>query len=286
MSNQIYFEKFSERHIGPNEAETKEMLQVVGVSSLDQLIEQTVPDAIRLTTPLEVTNAENEHLYLENLKIVADKNKVFRSFIGKGYYNTHTPKVILRNVFENPGWYTQYTPYQAEIAQGRLEALLNFQTMVCDLTAMPLANASLLDEATAAAEAMTMVYGVHNKKSQGKSNTILVSSSVNPQTLSVLLTRAEPIGLTVKTVENNAFELTEDVFALLVQYPDTNGTITNYTNLATEAKSKGIYTIVATDLLALTLASGRMGGRCRHWQQSTFWCTYGLWWASCRLFWH
>lgn len=253
MSNQIYFEKFSERHIGPNEAETKEMLQVVGVSSLDQLIEQTVPDAIRLTTPLEVTNAENEHLYLENLKIVADKNKVFRSFIGKGYYNTHTPKVILRNVFENPGWYTQYTPYQAEIAQGRLEALLNFQTMVCDLTAMPLANASLLDEATAAAEAMTMVYGVHNKKSQGKSNTILVSSSVNPQTLSVLLTRAEPIGLTVKTVENNAFELTEDVFALLVQYPDTNGTITNYTNLATEAKSKGIYTIVATDLLALTL---------------------------------
>lgn len=253
MSNQIYFEKFSERHIGPNEAETKEMLQVVGVSSLDQLIEQTVPDAIRLATPLEVTNAENEHLYLENLKIVADKNKVFRSFIGKGYYNTHTPKVILRNVFENPGWYTQYTPYQAEIAQGRLEALLNFQTMVCDLTAMPLANASLLDEATAAAEAMTMVYGVHNKKSQGKSNTILVSSSVNPQTLSVLLTRAEPIGLTVKTVENNAFELTEDVFALLVQYPDTNGTITNYTNLATEAKSKGIYTIVATDLLALTL---------------------------------
>ena len=253
MSNQIYFEKFSERHIGPNEAETKEMLQVVGVSALDQLIEQTVPDAIRLATPLEVTNAENEHLYLENLKIIADKNKVFRSFIGKGYYNTHTPKVILRNVFENPGWYTQYTPYQAEIAQGRLEALLNFQTMVCDLTAMPLANASLLDEATAAAEAMTMVYGVHNKKSQGKSNTILVSSSVNPQTLSVLLTRAEPIGLTVKTVENNAFELTEDVFALLVQYPDTNGTVTNYTNLATEAKSKGIYTIVATDLLALTL---------------------------------
>src|ERR1700712_3652560 len=155
--------EFQERHIGPNEQETQEMLETIGVASLDELINKTVPQDIRLDKSLDVAGPVSEHEYLKELRKTASKNKVFRNYIGQGYYDTITPTVILRNLFENPGWYTQYTPYQAEIAQGRLESLLNFQTMVSDLTALPIANASLLDEATAAAEAMTMFFNMLNK---------------------------------------------------------------------------------------------------------------------------
>src|SRR5437868_8902645 len=171
--------EFSGRHIGPGEDETAEMLKTIGVGSLDELTDKTVPESIRLKKPLKLPAAQTEFEYLSELKKIAARNKVFKTYIGQGYYNTITPSVILRNVFENPGWYTQYTPYQAEISQGRLESLLNYQTMVSDLTGLPIANASLLDEATAAAEAMTMAHGL---KGSDARNSIFISDTCHPQT--------------------------------------------------------------------------------------------------------
>jgi glycine dehydrogenase len=247
-------DRFVERHIGINKNNLAAMLETVGVSSIDELMDQTVPSVIRSIEPLDIPPAVSEYEYLKQLKVTAAKNKMFKTYIGLGYNDTITPSVILRNVFENPGWYTQYTPYQAEIAQGRLEALLNFQTMVCDFTAMPVANASLLDEGTAAAEAMTMFHGVKNKRrKKNPANTLLVSDGVLPQTLDVLRTRSIPFGIEVKVQNVQDFDLTEDVFGVLLQYPNADGSVKDYRALAEEAKAKEIYITVAADLMSLAL---------------------------------
>ena len=191
---------FEERHNGPSSKQENEMLEIIGLDSVENLIDEAIPKAIRKQQPLALPPALNEFEYLNRMKQVAAKNKVYKSFIGQGYYNCVVPTVIQRNILENPGWYTAYTPYQAEIAQGRLEALINFQTMVIDLTGMEIANASLLDEGTAAAEAMTMLYGLR-KKDKKSSNRFLVDSEVFPQTLEVLKTRALPFGIKLEVVD-------------------------------------------------------------------------------------
>jgi len=249
------FDQFQDRHLGPDAAATTAMLKTIGAASLDELMDQTVPANIRDHKALDVSPAVSEYYYLQHLKRIAERNKVMRSFIGMGYYNTITPSVILRNVFSNPGWYTQYTPYQAEIAQGRLESLLNYQTMVADLTGMPVANASLLDEGTAAAEAMSMFYGQRNKRVKGDAvNVFLVSDQVLPQTIAVLETRAEPLDIKIEVKPANEFEFGEDrVFGMLLQYPGADGLIGDYRELAEQAAAANVFTVVAADLLALTL---------------------------------
>ena len=261
--------KFQDRHIGPNETELNEMLATIGVDSLDTLIDQTVPANIRLPKPLNLgfPNALSEHEYLIQMKSIGKLNKVFRSFIGMGYYGTVTPSVILRNVFQNPGWYTQYTPYQAEISQGRLEALLNFQTMVSDLTALPIANASLLDEGTAAAEAMTMFYGEKNKKVKNHAdaaNVFLVDENVLPATIDVLLTRATPLSIEVKIGNWQTFDLSEKVFGVLLQYPNVKGSVEDYRSFALKCQESKVYLTVAADLMALALLTppGEWGADC------------------------
>jgi glycine dehydrogenase len=239
---------FARRHNAPSNAEVSEMLQVIGVTSLDELIEQTVPANIRLSTPLSLPVPMSESEVMTKLKGIAAKNKIFRSFIGMGYHGTITPPVILRNIMENPGWYTQYTPYQAEIAQGRLEALLNYQTMVIDLTGLPIANASLLDEATACAEAMSMTQGL-----QPKRNTFFVSDTCHPQNIALIQTRAEPFGIQVVVGDWQTFEFHDDVFGALLQYPDTNGTVNDYSAFCAKAKAAGASVIVAADILSLAL---------------------------------
>src|ERR1700741_272070 len=220
-------DKFVSRHNGPRAAEVAEMLKKIGVSSVDELIAQTVPSNIRLKKPLNGAPALSEYQYIKHLKTVGKKNKVFRSYLGLGYYNTMIPAVIQRNVLENPGWYTAYTPYQAEIAQGRLEALLNFQTMIMDLCGMPFANASLLDEATAAAEAMFMF---HNNRSKNKQNAhkFFVSNTCFPQTIDVVKTRSAPIGIEVVVGDANSFKADDSFFGALIQYPDINGEVNDY----------------------------------------------------------
>ncbi|MEM1215029.1 MAG: aminomethyl-transferring glycine dehydrogenase, partial [Bacteroidota bacterium] len=223
-------------------------------ASLAQLIEETVPANIRRQDEIQVPAAQTEHAYLNDLQAIAAKNKLYRSYLGLGYYGTITPAVIARNVFQNPGWYTQYTPYQAEIAQGRLEALLNFQTMVSDLTGMEIANASLLDEGTAAAEAMSLFYAQKNKRVKGDPiATFLVSDQVFPQTIAVLQSRAEPLNIEVRVQPVSEFQLDEAVFGLMLQYPAANGAVEDYRALTTEANDKNIFVTVAADLLALTL---------------------------------
>ncbi|MFD2584720.1 aminomethyl-transferring glycine dehydrogenase [Pedobacter vanadiisoli] len=251
MSLNIHYkEDFQNRHIAPNEADTAEMLHTVGVNSIDELIEQTVPTAIRLKQPLNLPAAKSETEYLGALKQTSLLNKVFKSFIGQGYYDTITPGVILRNVFENPGWYTQYTPYQAEIAQGRLQALLNFQTMVIDLTGMEIANASLLDEGTAAAEAMFMQYSTRKNQAAKK---FFVSELLFPQTIDILKTRANPYGIELVIGNHLDFVATEDFFGAIVQYPAGNGEVFDYKNFAAELHNLNIKLTVAADILSLTL---------------------------------
>jgi len=246
--------EFWYRHIGTtNPEDIKEMLDAIGVANMDELIEKTVPNNIRLSSELNIVPAQHEYEYLTQLKKIAAKNKIFRSFIGQGYYNCITPGVILRNVFENPGWYTQYTPYQAEISQGRLESLLNFQTMVSDLTGLPVANASLLDEATAAAEAMAMLFHHKNKGDEITSPNFFVDENTFPQTLEVLKTRAFPIGINIVQGNFKTQELDESYFGVLLQYPAANGSVTDYSNFIEKAHAAGAYTAMATDLLALTL---------------------------------
>jgi len=251
MSLNIHYqENFKDRHIAPNEADTKAMLETVGVNSIDELIEQTIPATIRLKQGLNLPEAKSEVDYLKDLKQTASLNKVFKSFIGQGYYDNITPGVILRNVFENPGWYTQYTPYQAEIAQGRLQALLNFQTMVIDLTGMEIANASLLDEGTAAAEAMFMQYSLR-KKEQG--NKYFVSEAIFAQTIDILKTRANPFGIELVIGNHETFEPTAEFFGAIVQYPAGNGEVYNYSNFATALHEQSVKLTVIADLLSLTL---------------------------------
>ena len=243
---------FANRHNGPSEADVSAMLEVLGFASLDAMTEAVVPDSIRSETPLQVGRAMSEVEALAKLRGYAETNQVWRSCIGMGYHGTVTPAVILRNVLENPGWYTQYTPYQAEISQGRLEALLNIQTMVCDLTGFELANASLLDEATAAAEAMGMCLAKSGGAKKGKTR-FVVASDCHPQTIAVLQTRAEPIGVTVDVFGVDEMELGADVFGVLVQYPATDGVVRDYRGLIGEAHEAGAMVVVAADLLALTL---------------------------------
>ncbi len=247
-----FTDRFIDRHIGPDDNEIALMLKEIGVESLDELIDKTIPAGIRSSKQPELPEPLSEYEILNELKEIAEKNKIYKSYIGMGYYETVTPAVIQRNILENPGWYTQYTPYQAEISQGRMEALLNFQTMVCDLTALPLANASLLDEATAAAEAMIMFFNAR-KGDKKNADVFIVSEDIYTQTLDVLIGRAEPRGIKIKTQRNDSFELTDDVFGILVQYPDGNGEIVNYEKMFAEAEGKNIYKAVATDLMSLTL---------------------------------
>jgi glycine dehydrogenase len=258
-------DKFVSRHNGPRENEVNQMLAKIGVSSIDELISQTVPPNIRLKQPLRVAPAMSEFQYSKHLKALGKKNKVFRTYIGLGYYHNILPAVIQRNVLENPGWYTAYTPYQAEIAQGRLEAILNFQTMVMDLTAMPIANASLLDEATAAAEALFMFYSNRSKdKVKNNANKFFVSNTCFPQTIDVVKTRAVPYGIELVIGDVNTTTLDDSFFGILIQYPDINGEVADYKNFAADAKSKDIQVAVATDLLALALLTppGEWGADC------------------------
>jgi glycine dehydrogenase len=245
---------FSERHIGPDTQDQEAMLQRIGLSSIDELIDQTIPAQIRLNKSMDLPEAMTESDLLDHMKSLGKKNKNYRSYIGLGYYNTILPGVIQRNILENPGWYTAYTPYQAEIAQGRLEALLNYQTMVSDLTGMKLANASLLDEGTAAAEAMIMLFNARSRaKKKAGSNIFLVSKDCFPQTIDVLKTRSTPVGIELKIVDSNDFDLNENVFGILLQYPGKYGNIVNYKSLATACKENEIGVAVAADLLSLTL---------------------------------
>ena len=247
---------FIARHIGPNDNEIALMLRTLGFDSLEAMTDAIVPASIKSAVPLALPNAISETEALAKIRTIADKNQVFRSFIGQGYYGTHTPNVILRNILENPAWYTAYTPYQAEISQGRMEALINFQTMCADLTGMEIANASLLDEATAAAEAMTLA----KRSSKSKSNVFFMSCNVHPQTLEVLRTRAEPLGIEL-LVGDEMQAMNADCFGALLQYPDTLGTIRDYRALADALHARGALVAVATDLLALTLiaAPGEWG---------------------------
>ena len=245
---------FALRHIGISKKDQLEMLETIDVASLEQLIFETIPDDIRLKSPLNIPKALSEHEFLDHIKYLSEKNKIFKTNIGLGYHESITPSVIVRNILENPGWYTAYTPYQAEISQGRLEALLNFQTMVCDLTGMELANASLLDESTAAAEAMIMLFGVRNRR-QKKSgiSKFFVSEEVLPQTLSLLETRATPLGIILVVGKCETFTFDEDFYGALLQYPGKYGFVYDYAQFVNNAKEKGIKIAVAADILSLVL---------------------------------
>ena len=250
----MFKDKFVNRHIGPRESELSIMLDVLGVSSLDELIDQTVPENIRIRKPMQLGVGLTERQYFRKILDLASRNKVFNTYIGMGYYDTVTPAVILRNVLENPVWYTSYTPYQAEISQGRLEALLNFQTLVCELTSMEIANASLLDEATAAAEAMTMMYASRSRTMvKNGVKRILVDEKVWPQTLDVLVTRSKPLDIELSVLPQNEFVLDDSVFGVIVQYPDSDGEIRDYSSMVTEAHEKEIKVAVAADLLSLSI---------------------------------
>jgi len=253
-------QEFRTRHIGPNEQETSQMLKETGNESLDQLISKTIPSAIRLTQPLRNPEPQSEYEYLQELKKVAAKNKLFKTYIGQGYYGTITPSVILRNIFENPGWYTQYTPYQAEISQGRLESLLNFQTMVGDLTGLPLANASLLDEGTAAAEAMSMIFHHVNRTEHITQPKFFVDNHIFPQTKDLLITRAAPIGIELVFGDHHSIDNTNYCGAI-VQYPNNNGSVEDYRSFIDKIHHGGGLVVMATDLLALTLLTppGELG---------------------------
>ena len=256
--------EFISRHIGPGEHETKQMLKTIGEPDLNTLINNTVPASIRMQKELNLPAPMSEHQYLQHIKDVSLQNKVFKNYIGQGYYDTITPPVILRNVFENPGWYTQYTPYQAEISQGRLESLLNFQTMVSDLTALPIANASLLDEATAAAEAMAMFFNTLNKHDHITHPKFFVDNEIFPQTKDVLYTRAKPVGIEIVTGNYKTAAIDSTFCGVIVQYPNDKGSIEDYRDFINRVHAAGAFVVMATDLLALALLTppGELGADC------------------------
>ncbi|MEM7045856.1 MAG: glycine dehydrogenase, partial [Pseudomonadota bacterium] len=257
LDDQRLDDAFARRHIGPDERQIDAMLEAVGASSLDDLIDKVTPANIRSKGPLDLPAARTETQILAHLKAMADANEIKTSMIGMGYYGTITPTVILRNVLENPGWYTAYTPYQAEISQGRLEVLLNFQQAVCDLTGLEIANASLLDEATAAAEAMAMAKRV----AKAKSDRFFVDADCHPQTLAVLATRAEGFGIEIVTGDPEKDLDPSSVFGALLSYPGSSGEIRNYWDVMAALREAGALSIVATDLLALVMITppGKMG---------------------------
>lgn len=253
--------EFQRRHIGPNAADTQQMLETIGMGSMEELISKTVPDSIRIKKPLNVPAAMGEFEYLQHLQGIAAKNQLFKNYIGQGYYDTITPSVILRNIFENPGWYTQYTPYQAEISQGRLESLLNYQTMIADLTGLPMSNASLLDEATAAAEAMAMLFHHVNKTDNPTQPKFFVDNSTFPQTIDVLETRALPIGIELVYGDYATATIDNTYFGALIQYPNSKGSVEDYRSFIEKVHGVGGFVVMATDLLALTLLTtpGELG---------------------------
>jgi glycine dehydrogenase len=253
---------FTKRHNGPKAQETTEMLKSLGFNCMDELIDNTIPKSIRLAKEMQLKDGISEYEYLQHIRKIAQKNKIFQSFIGLGYYNTILPAVIQRNVLENPGWYTSYTPYQAEISQGRLEALLNFQTMVCDLTALPLANASLLDEGTAAAEAMIMSFNARSRAAvKAGAKKYFVSESLFPQSIDVLKTRAASLGIELVIGNFKQFQFDELCFGAVLQYPDEKGNIEDYTDFVKQGKEQGATIAVAADILSLALlkAPGEWG---------------------------
>ena len=257
----LYRERFDFRHNSPSLSEVSEMLRIVGVDSVAELIDQTIPASIRFEKELNLLPAKSEYQFLKDFRKLAQKNKVFKSFIGMGYYDCIVPPVILRNIFENPGWYTAYTPYQAEIAQGRLEALINYQSMVIDLTGMEIANASLLDEGTAAGEAISLMRATR-KGSKKNANKLFVDINIFPQTLDVLKTRATPAGVDMEIGEIDNLDLTNpDLFGIIVQNPDNNGGLRDYTRLFAVATAQGVRTTVLADLMSLLLMKppGEMG---------------------------
>ena len=242
------------RHIGVNKADAEVMLRKIGVGSLDELIDKTIPANIRLKAPLALPAPMTEYEFARHIAELASKNKLFTTYIGMGWYNTITPAVIQRNVFENPVWYTSYTPYQTEVSQGRLEALMNFQTSVCDLTAMPLANCSLLDEATAAAEAVTMMYALRSRNQQKSgANVVFIDENIFPQTLAVITTRAIPQGIEIRTGKFRELEFTDDLFACVLQYPNANGNAEDYREFTEKAHAANCKVAVAADILSLAL---------------------------------
>ena len=253
---------FASRHIGIREGDFQHMLKTIEVATLEQLIQETIPNEIRLQEPLQLQSPMSEHEFLSHIQNLSEKNKVFKTYIGLGYHECIIPSVIKRNVLENPGWYTAYTPYQAEIAQGRLEALLNFQTVVTDLTGMELANASLLDESTAAAEAMTMLYDVRSRD-QKKNNVLkfFVSEEILPQTLSLLQTRATPLGIQLEIGNHEEFKFETDFYGAILQYPGKHGQVHDYASFTAKAKENNIKVAVAADILSLVLlkAPGEFG---------------------------
>lgn len=256
-----YKERFDTRHNGPDENQVQHMLKTVKADSLDHLIDQTIPKAIQLKKDFDLPLAKSEFEFLNDFKALASKNRIFKSYIGTGYYDTITPGVILRNILENPGWYTAYTPYQAEIAQGRLEALINFQTTIIDLTGMEIANASLLDEGTAAAEAMTMLAGIR-KGAKKKADTFFVDQNVFPQTLDVLKTRAVPVGINLVIGDITKLDVTqEDLYGVYIQYPDNNGELFDHSNFIASAKENELFVAMGADLLSLVMlkSPGEMG---------------------------
>ncbi|MDD2937556.1 MAG: glycine dehydrogenase (aminomethyl-transferring), partial [Proteiniphilum sp.] len=250
----LKMEQFKNRHIGLSEADKKIMLKSLGIQSIEELIDQTIPADIRLSAPLSLPSALSEQEYAEEIAQIASQNKLFASYIGMGWYDTITPAAIYRNVFENPVWYTSYTPYQAEISQGRLEALLNFQTMVSELTALPLANCSLLDEATAAAEAATMMHGLRSREQvKEKVETLFVDERIFPQTLSVLKTRMHYTGIEIVTGDWRSLTFDRPLFGMILQYPDGEGSVEDYRELVKKAHEADCKVAVATDLMALVL---------------------------------
>src|SRR5690554_4064322 len=250
----IKLEQFKNRHIGVNEVEKQKMLETLGLSNIDELISQTIPSNIRLTESLSLPDALSEQEYAEEISNIASKNKVFASYIGMGWYDTVTPAAIYRNVFENPVWYTSYTPYQAEISQGRLEALLNFQTIISDLTALPLANSSLLDEASSAAEAATMMYGLRSRDQvKNGVETLFVDHNIFPQTLSVLKTRMRYVGIEVVVGDYKTISFEDSFFGAIIQYPNGDGSVEDYRGFVEKAHEAGCKVAVATDLMALAL---------------------------------
>lgn len=254
--------EFTRRHIGSNDTETRQMLSTIGIKTLDELINKAIPPSIRNPAPLLVTEPVSEAEYLDLIREIASRNLVFKNYIGQGYYDTITPSVILRNVFENPGWYTQYTPYQAEISQGRLESLLNFQTMVSDLTGLPLANASLLDEGTAAAEAMIMFFNQKNRDHQHISvPKFFVDQAIFKQTRDVIATRAEPLGIELVSGDYTKAKIDDSFFGAIVQYPNSEGNIPDYRTFIRKVQDAGGFVVMATDLLSLTLLTppGELG---------------------------
>lgn len=245
---------FANRHIGIHETDLPEMLEKIGVKSLDELINKTIPSKIRLKAPLALNPPMTERAFMEHMAALAAKNKMYTSYIGCGWYDTITPAVIQRNIFENPVWYTSYTPYQTEISQGRLEALMNFQTVISDLTAMPLANCSLLDEATAAAEAAAMMYALRSRQQQKEgANTLFVDEEIFPQTLAVIQTRAIPQGMNIKVGSFKELEFTSDIFACIIQYPNNSGNVEDYRAFTEKAHAANCKVTVAADIMSLVL---------------------------------